>query len=176
LAETRLLRSRTQRRIAGVCGGLARHFDTDPVFIRLGFVAAALIPPFAGAVIVGYLVAWLIVPEEDAVASVAPAAAGEAPAGAPGDFAPPAGSPGDAPPPPPAEPRPSSFPADASLVGGVIFIALGVFFLMLNLGLLPWDLLRFWRWRVLWPVVVIVLGAAMMLRSLRPQGGRSDGR
>jgi phage shock protein C len=173
VAETRLLRSRTQRRIAGVCGGMAQHFDVDPVFVRLGFVAAALIPPFAAAAIVGYLAAWLIIPEEGAELSapVPETPAGDAPAGGP-----PAGMAPLSETPPVTAPARSSFPADASLVGGVIFIALGVFFLMLNLGLLPWDILRFWRWRVLWPVVVIVLGAAMLIRALRQGGVGPDAR
>lgn len=172
MAETRLLRSRAQRRIAGVCGGLAQHFDVDPVFVRLGFVAAALIPPFAAAAIVGYLAAWLIIPEDGALPSVP---APDSPAGDASEGGPPAGAAPfqvEA----PQAPARSSFPADASLVGGVIFIALGVFFLMLNLGLLPWELLRLWQWRVLWPVVVIVLGAAMLIRALRQGGVGPDAR
>ena len=81
MAEQRLMRSRTDRRIAGVCGGLADYFEIDPVFVRLAFVAAVFVPPFAAAAIIGYIAAWIIVPEgpepaEAAGASV-PGAAGE---------------------------------------------------------------------------------------------------
>jgi phage shock protein C len=38
----RLYRSRTDRMIAGVCGGLAKHFGIDPTLVRLAFVILAL--------------------------------------------------------------------------------------------------------------------------------------
>ena len=60
----RLLRSRTDRMIAGVAGGLAATFNIDPLFIRLGFVALAL---FNGFGIMMYLVLWLLTPNQDSV-------------------------------------------------------------------------------------------------------------
>ena len=57
----RLTRSRTDRMIAGVCGGLAVYAGTDVNLIRLAFVALTL---FGGTGIVLYLLAWLIVPED----------------------------------------------------------------------------------------------------------------
>jgi len=57
----RLHRSRDQRMIAGVCGGIAEYFNLDATVVRLIFVVAAL---FAGAAILAYLIAWIIVPEE----------------------------------------------------------------------------------------------------------------
>ena len=36
-----LTRSETNRRIAGVCGGIAEYFDIDPIFVRVAFIAAA---------------------------------------------------------------------------------------------------------------------------------------
>ena len=56
----RLTRSRTDRVIAGVCGGFAVYSGIDVNLIRLAMVALALVGP--GAVL--YLVAWLIVPED----------------------------------------------------------------------------------------------------------------
>ena len=36
------IRSRMERRVASVCGGLAEHFDVDPLLVRVGFVVFAL--------------------------------------------------------------------------------------------------------------------------------------
>ena len=60
----RLLRSRTDRMIGGVAGGLAATFNIDPLFVRLGFVALAL---FNGFGIMMYLVLWLLTPNQDSV-------------------------------------------------------------------------------------------------------------
>ena len=57
----RLYRSRTDRVIGGVCGGLAQFFSIDVTIIRLLFVIAAL---FGGSSLLVYLVMLLIVPEE----------------------------------------------------------------------------------------------------------------
>jgi len=58
----RLYRSRTNKKIAGVCGGIGELTDTDPTVIRLVTVILSLITglfPF----FIGYLIAWWIVPE-----------------------------------------------------------------------------------------------------------------
>jgi phage shock protein PspC (stress-responsive transcriptional regulator) len=56
----RLSRSRDQRMISGVSGGIAEYFGIDPTLVRLGFVATTF---FGGAGVIGYVVAWLIIPE-----------------------------------------------------------------------------------------------------------------
>ncbi len=58
----RLRRSRSDRKIAGVAGGLARHFDIDPIIPRVVLVVLAF---FGGAGLLLYVVCWLIVPQED---------------------------------------------------------------------------------------------------------------
>ena len=58
----RLVRSHADRRIAGVCGGLAEYFDVDPTIVRVTWVILSIV---AGAIIFGivaYLVAWFIIP------------------------------------------------------------------------------------------------------------------
>ncbi|HSL25524.1 MAG TPA: PspC domain-containing protein [Acidimicrobiia bacterium] len=59
----RLRRSRGDRVIAGVCGGLGRYFKVDPVWFRLAFIVLAI---GGGSGVVVYLVAWLLIPEEGA--------------------------------------------------------------------------------------------------------------
>ncbi len=65
--STDFTRSRSDKMIAGVCGGLARYFAVDPVIVRLIFVLAVLlggVSPFI------YLLLWLIMPEEHANTTV----------------------------------------------------------------------------------------------------------
>lgn len=57
----RLTRSKKERRIAGVCGGLAEYFDVDPVLVRVLTVLLAFIS--MGGAVVAYILLWIIVPE-----------------------------------------------------------------------------------------------------------------
>lgn len=57
-----LRRSRTNRIVAGVCGGLGDFFGVDPFWFRLGFLIAMLPGGVPG--IAAYLIMWLIVPTE----------------------------------------------------------------------------------------------------------------
>jgi len=57
----RLRRSATDRKIAGVAGGLGRHLDVDPTVLRVLFVVAAF---FGGAGLLLYGALWLLVPED----------------------------------------------------------------------------------------------------------------
>ena len=56
----RLYRSVKDRKLAGVCGGLADYFEIDSSLVRLAMVLLACL---GGGVLV-YIVAWIIVPEE----------------------------------------------------------------------------------------------------------------
>jgi phage shock protein PspC (stress-responsive transcriptional regulator) len=57
----RLMRSRRDRVLGGVCGGLGEYFDVDPIIFRIGAVALLLV---GGASVLLYLAAWVLVPEE----------------------------------------------------------------------------------------------------------------
>jgi phage shock protein PspC (stress-responsive transcriptional regulator) len=57
----RLYRSRSDRVIGGVCGGVAKYFDIDPVLVRVGAVALAVL---GGAGVLAYLAAVLLIPNE----------------------------------------------------------------------------------------------------------------
>jgi phage shock protein PspC (stress-responsive transcriptional regulator) len=72
IPETRLLqRSRSDRMVAGVAGGLARYFDIHPAVFRVGFVVLTLL---GGAGILIYAVAALAMPDEGKRDSIATAA------------------------------------------------------------------------------------------------------
>lgn len=61
-SERRLRRSRTDRMIAGVAGGLADYLGIDPVLVRVGLVALVLLGFGAGVIL--YIVLVVVVPEE----------------------------------------------------------------------------------------------------------------
>ena len=48
--------------IAGVCGGIGEYFNVDPTLVRLGWVV--LLVMSAGFGLLGYLAAWIIMPEQ----------------------------------------------------------------------------------------------------------------
>jgi len=58
----RLMRSRSDRMIAGVCGGLGYYFGVDPVIVRLIFLVLTLMTVFVAPLV--YVVLWLIMPDE----------------------------------------------------------------------------------------------------------------
>jgi phage shock protein C len=57
----KLYRSKTNRKLAGVCGGLAQYFNVDATLIRVLFVVLAVL---GGSGLVIYLAMWIIVPNE----------------------------------------------------------------------------------------------------------------
>ena len=59
--EKKLYRSRTDKKICGVCGGLAKYLNIDATIIRLILVLAVI---FAGVGALAYLIAALVIPEE----------------------------------------------------------------------------------------------------------------
>ena len=58
MERRQLTRSEADKRIAGVCGGLAEYFDIDPLLVRIGFVVAA----FMGFGLLAYVVMWIALP------------------------------------------------------------------------------------------------------------------
>lgn len=62
MASTALARSRSDKMIAGVCGGLARQFGVDANLIRIAFVLAGIFLQFGWVI---YLALWLLLPYDD---------------------------------------------------------------------------------------------------------------
>lgn len=58
--EKQLYRSKINKQVFGVCAGLADYFKLDPIWVRLGFVCAAI---FGGTGVVLYLILALVLPE-----------------------------------------------------------------------------------------------------------------
>lgn len=57
----KLQRSRTDKKIFGVCGGMAKYFDVDVTIIRILFLIALLC---VGGGLIAYLICALVMPEE----------------------------------------------------------------------------------------------------------------
>jgi phage shock protein PspC (stress-responsive transcriptional regulator) len=58
--EKRLSRSRNDRKLAGVCGGIAEYYGWDPTLVRVAWIVLTLL---GGSGILIYLIMWLVMPE-----------------------------------------------------------------------------------------------------------------
>jgi phage shock protein C len=191
---TRLFRSRDDRMLAGVAGGLAELWDADPSLIRI--VWALLVVLTGGVALVVYIVMAIVVPEEDDLAG-----AGFAPGGAPIAGTAPAGASTPAPPPGAAGPTGdwgagsagtswrsqrhedrearraaraqyrAAHPHDArtpSIVIGAVLVLIGIVFLIREyLPSIDFD--------NIWPFTLVAIGLVVLVSALRPGGGRGSG-
>ncbi|MFA5295668.1 MAG: PspC domain-containing protein [Methanoregulaceae archaeon] len=66
----RLYRSRSDRLLGGICGGLGTHFDTDPNLIRIIWIVLSLLS--IGIGVIAYIAAWIIIPEEPEAGEIVP--------------------------------------------------------------------------------------------------------
>ena len=62
-ASKRLMRSSVDCRIAGVCGGIAEYLEVDSTIVRLVWVLMVLMPVPVVPGVIGYFVAWLVMPQ-----------------------------------------------------------------------------------------------------------------
>ncbi len=63
-SERRLARSTTDRKLAGVCGGLAEYLGVDPNLIRVIWIVLSFFP---GPLWVAYVILWAVLPEDTAL-------------------------------------------------------------------------------------------------------------
>ena len=157
----RLYRSRSERMLFGVSGGMAEYFDVDPTLVRIAWVVVAIIS--AGVGFLAYLALAIIIPESTARERPS----GEEASNMEGEEGS-AYDPVDS-----REEREMYETADAAagvgrervrrqrgIIFGVALIALGFFFLSVTLDLLTWFDWRFW------PVALILLGVLLVVRRL----------
>lgn len=173
----RLHRSRDDRMIAGVAGGLAETWDADPALIRI--VWALLVIFTGGVALLVYIVMAIVVPEADDVWP-APGQPGQATAAAPDGpgSTTPAGSGWVSPPPSDRQARAEARAArraaradhrgmsGGAILGGLL-ILLGVYFLIRQY--LP-DIDFDW----FWPLALVALGVVLLVSALG-RGPRSGG-
>lgn len=213
----RLYRSRDERMLAGVAGGLAERFDLDPSLVRVLWVLLVFLS--GGLFLLLYIAMALVVPEAPegtdrwaawpapgtprpgavpgwgSPASGSPSGAlaftsgspreSDGPLGLDTSSAPDAPSPGTAPvppPPPPAEPSSWAFatsPRDrprhhhrgngsGAVIAGIVLVLVGGYLLLRTVA--PQIDLR-----AFWPLVIVAVGVALLVGSIRPgSGGPAD--
>jgi phage shock protein C len=57
-----LRRSQTDRKVAGVCAGLAQYMDVDVTLVRIIFLVLLFWPPGVGLIL--YVICWIVMPQE----------------------------------------------------------------------------------------------------------------
>ncbi len=135
----RLYRSRRDRIVAGVAGGLGEYFGIDPILFRAAFVLLS----FSGLGVIVYIFLWLITPEEgeeaknfeEQVRRTAQGIGDELRAG--------------------WEQRGRS-------QAGLWLVLIGILLLLANLGLFAWGLIG-----KLWPLILILIGVSILTRNRR---------
>lgn len=147
----KLYRSRRQRMLGGVSGGLAEYFDVDVTIIRLVWVLTFFA---GGSGFLAYIIAWVVIPEPPVFVEELPAAEEFAAEGA-GEETTEAAATEDA-----QRGAEDSKRGDGSKIIGLILILLGLY---LAAGqLMP----RFFI-RTYWPVALIALGLFFLVRGLK---------
>lgn len=150
----RLYKSRKEKVIDGVCGGVAEYFDTDPVLVRILFVLFTFV---GGSGIIAYIVGMIIMPtrpagaEEDEKAEKKTAAKAQA---KPEKIV--------------EQPVKTSTSGSGALVIGIILIALGGIFLIDNFPILefhPFYWLRRHFWEYFIPGILIITGLILLVKS-----------
>ena len=144
----RLARSQSDLMIGGVCGGLGKYFAIDPTLVRLVFVLLTLA---GGSGVLVYFILWIVMPREDA---------------------------------PNVQTNMDSqeFSRRANQMGqemqqivqqpntravkfiGISLVVLGLVYLVQNLNI-PW--LAWFNDQLLWPVLIIAVGALLLSRAFR---------
>lgn len=144
----RLERSRTNRVIGGVCGGLGEYLDIDATFVRVVMIVLA----FGGVGILIYIALLILMPQPGgSTPFVRP----------PTDVATPVDP--TAPPAPiaPVVADPAAAERRRNAVG-ILLVAVGVIFLLGNLGVL-----RGLDWKYIWPLIIIALGVYLISQRTR---------
>ena len=158
--ENRLYRSRSDRMIWGVCGGLAKYFDIDPVIVR---IIAVLLVFASGAGILAYIILAIVIPLESSEVT----------------------EPKDV-----IKENVEEMKETASQLGqeirstfvreedtseetdkaryrrrnalGIILIVLGILFLLASFNIFWW-----FRWAYLWPIILVAIGLLIILGARR---------
>lgn len=150
----RLIRSRKDAVLGGVCGGLGEYFDADANLVRLLFILFAVLTGFG---ILVYLALWLLLPEEERAGDLSDRVqeAAEQMAERARAFG--------------EDVRRVTRPPDRSATPflGLALVLVGVAFLLRNLGIV-W--MRWFALGTLWPIFPLLIGVAFLWRWLR--GGR----
>lgn len=137
----RLERSRTNRVIAGVCGGLADYFKIDIALMRVLFVVATICGSFGFWM---YVILWIVVPEENILG---PGNINENSYDDTIDIT-------------PNEAREEKKSVNGAMIASLILIFIGLVALADNFLYVAWV----WK---LWPMILIIIGAVILANSFK---------
>jgi phage shock protein PspC (stress-responsive transcriptional regulator) len=148
----RLSRSRADRMLGGVCGGLGKYLNIDSNLVRLFFVLFTLTGGFG---VLLYLALWLILPVDDEMTegssqSFGPSDIGDRARGMGADL---------------RQAMHNSNPNTAKILG-IGLVVVGAVFLVQNLNI-PW--LHWLRTDIFWPALLILAGAALVFRAVKKE-------
>lgn len=145
--DRKLYRSRSEKMLGGVCGGLAAYAGIDPVIVRLFFVLFTLA---GGAGVLIYLILWIVVPEE-----------GESSVWNENSYSSRVGSMRDDLIEATRRPNPNAI----RYIGGAI-IAAGLLLLLQNLDI-PW---LWWLEKdLIWPLILVAGGILLLMNAFRKE-------
>ncbi|MGA7722670.1 MAG: PspC domain-containing protein [Ignavibacteriaceae bacterium] len=133
----RLYRSRKDKMLGGVAGGIAEYFEIDPVIFRIIFAVTFFV--FGGGLL-AYIIMWIIIPQEPFF--IANDNLNEGPKATGPD---------------PQVERKSNINQTGS-TGGTVLIIIGVLFLLHNF-------FPIFHFRHYWPLIIIAIGAGLLMRS-----------
>ncbi len=138
----RLYKSRRDKMIDGVCGGIAEYFDIDATILRILWILTVV---FGGTGIFLYIAAMIIMPVNPDHLS--------------------------------AEHRRElhRVPGSASRTWGIILVSVGLFILLANIGWFPFY--KFWNisWGVVFPIMIILLGMALIYSQQQDRNREQNG-
>lgn len=144
----KLYRSRQNRMLGGVCGGIAEYFNIDPVIVRVVAVAFFFM---GGSALLAYIIGLIIIPNEPFDLAV-PGKQADSPAAAPA-----------------AAPVAAAASSNNSLplVLGVVLIFIGVVFLLHNIPFFNPFYWRAWHFarNFFWPSLLIAFGVYIIARG-----------
>jgi len=154
-----LYRSKKNRVVGGVCGGIGEYFDIDPTLIRL---LAILTFFFGGSGVIAYIIGWIIIPqnpsenaeqhfksEQKIVDMEEVPKASESKFKTTEEYQ-------------SVENKKNNSAKNRNVFLGLIFIFMGLIFM--GTTLFPWF--AWIAWSTYWPVILIIVGLVIMIRAI----------
>ncbi|MCX7832156.1 MAG: PspC domain-containing protein [Actinobacteria bacterium] len=145
----RLYRSRKDRMIAGVCGGLGEYFQVDPTLIRVAFAALTL---FNGAGLILYIILAIVIPNSPEELEEPPKKIVEQESTTSQKSAETVSSSTS------QELKEHQLSTPRSIFG-LALILLGFYFLLQQI--FPFHIIR---WDLIWPIVLVIVGASIIFK------------
>lgn len=153
--DNKLYRDETNKKIAGVCAGLAQHFGIDVSTMRVIFIISLFLHGIGGLV---YVILWIVLPGKMynprhpfVDYRVPPQSQNFSDYGVP-DM-------------PPVMPQPvKKGGSSGAVIAGAVLVVIGVFFLLHT-----FHILTAWHFRHLWPLSLVAIGLMFVLASIKKE-------